>query len=121
MGLQTWKNAPGGKILKSDIDVAKNYLSEDEISSLNRLVNMYLDYGENQAIRHKLMGMEDWASRLDGFLEFNEYEILDNKGHISMNEAKSIVDKEFESFRPKQDKSYKSDFDRLLDDFNQLR
>ena len=120
MGLQTWKNAPDGKILKSDIDVAKNYLSEDEISSLNRLVNMYLDYAENQAIRHKLMGMEDWASRLDGFLEFNEYEILDNKGHISMNEAKSIVEREFESFRPKQDKTYKSDFDRLLEDFNQL-
>lgn len=121
MGLKTWKNAPDRKILKSDTKIAKNYLSEEEINGLNRLVNMYLDYAENQAIRHKLMGMEDWAMKLDGFLEFNEYDILDNKGHISMNEAKSMVEKEFEKFRPKQDKLYKSDFDRLLDDFNKLK
>ena len=85
MGLTTWNNAPDGKILKSDIIVAKNYLDEEELSELNNIVNMYLDYAENQARRHKLMSMEDWAIKLDKFLEFNEYELLENKGKISKN------------------------------------
>lgn len=121
MGLKTWKNSPDGKILKSDISIAKNYLSEDEIKSLNRLVNMYLDYAENQAYMHKLMGMDDWALKLDSFLEFNDFEVLDNNGHISMNEAQKIADAEFDKFRVKQDKFYQSDFDKLLEDVKRLK
>jgi hypothetical protein len=112
MGLTTWKNAPEGKILKSDTDVAKNYLSQEEISELNRIVNMYLDYAENQATRHKLMSMEDWVSRLDKFLEFNEYDILKNPGKVTKAVAKEIASKEFEKYREIQDKDYISDFDK---------
>ena len=112
MGLTTWKNAPEGKILKTDIGVAKNYLSEKEILELNRIVNMYLDYAENQAERHKLMSMEDWASRLDAFLKFNEYDILQNPGKVSHTVAKEIANKEFEKYRKIQDKDYISDFDK---------
>jgi len=112
MGLTTWKNAPEGKILKTDIGVAKNYLSPEEITELNRIVNMYLDYAENQAERHKLMSMEDWASRLDAFLKFNEYDILQNPGKVSHTVAKEIANKEFEKYRKIQDKDYISDFDK---------
>ncbi|MBF4475956.1 virulence RhuM family protein [Methanobacterium formicicum] len=112
MGLTTWKNAPEGKILKTDIGVAKNYLSKKEILELNRIVNMYLDYAENQAERHKLMSMEDWASRLDAFLKFNEYDILQNPGKVSHTVAKEIANKEFEKYRKIQDKDYISDFDK---------
>ena len=112
MGLTTWKNAPEGKILKSDTGVAKNYLSQEEISELNRIVNMYLDYAENQANRHKLMSMEDWVSRLDKFLEFNEYDILKNPGKVTKAVAKEIASKEFEKYREIQDNDYISDFDK---------
>jgi len=112
MGLTTWKNAPEGKILKTDTDVAKNYLSPEEIKELNRIVNMYLDYAENQAERHKLMSMEDWASRLDAFLKFNEYDILQNPGKVSHTVAKEIANKEFEKYRKIQDRDYISDFDK---------
>ncbi len=112
MGLTTWKNAPEGKILKSDTGVAKNYLSQEEISELNRIVNMYLDYAENQANRHKLMSMEDWVSRLDKFLEFNEYDILENPGKVTKAVAKEIASKEFEKYREIQDNDYISDFDK---------
>lgn len=112
MGLTTWKNAPEGKILKTDIGVAKNYLSEKEILELNRIVNMYLDYAENQAERHKLMSMEDWASRLDAFLKFNEYDILQNPGKVSPAVDKEIASKEFEKYRKIQDIDYISDFDK---------
>lgn len=112
MGLTTWKNAPEGKILKTDIGVAKNYLSPEEITELNRIVNMYLDYAENQAERHKLMSMEDWASRLDAFLKFNEYDVLENPGKVSHAVAKEIANKEFEKYRKIQDKDYISDFDK---------
>jgi len=112
MGITTWKNAPEGKILKSDTGVAKNYLSQEEISELNRIVNMYLDYAENQANRHKLMSMEDWVSRLDKFLEFNEYEILENPGKVTKAVAKEIASKEFEKYREIQDNDYISDFDK---------
>ncbi|MDG3547263.1 virulence RhuM family protein [Methanobacterium formicicum] len=112
MGLTTWKNAPEGKILKTDIGVAKNYLSPEEITELNRIVNMYLDYAENQAERHKLMSMEDWASRLDAFLKFNEYDVLENPGKVSHTVAKEIASKEFEKYRKIQDKDYISDFDK---------
>jgi hypothetical protein len=112
MGLKTWKNAPEGKILKSDVDVAKNYLSQEEISELNRIVNMYLDYAENQAKKGRLMSMEDWASRLDAFLKFNEYDILENPGKVSHAVAKEIASKEFEKYRQIQDRDYNSDFDK---------
>lgn len=92
MGLTTWENAPEGKILKSDTGVDKNYLSQEEISELNRIVNMYLDYAENQATRHKLMSMEDWVSRLDAFLKFNEYDILENPGKVSHEVEKVYSD-----------------------------
>ncbi|WP_415953838.1 RhuM family protein [Methanobrevibacter woesei] len=85
MGLTTWNNAPDGKIFKSDIIVAKNYLDEEELSELNNIVNMYLDYAENQARRHKLMIMEDWAIKLDKFLEFNEYEKIKNYESLIMD------------------------------------
>ena len=113
MGLTTWRDAPDGKIMLSDVNVAKNYLSQEEISELNRVVNMYLDYAENQAIRHKAMSMKDWASRLDKFLEFNEYQILNGKGSISRSEADRFVKEEFEKFKPIQDRNYVSDYNKF--------
>lgn len=120
MGLTTWNNAPDGKILKSDIIVAKNYLDEGELSELNNIVNMYLDYAENQARRHKLMSMEDWAIKLDKFLEFNEYELLENKGKISKNKADNKANNEYEQFRIIQDREYISDFDKIIEDVKKL-
>ena len=113
MGLTTWKDAPNGKIMLSDAKVAKNYLSEEEISELNRIVNMYLDYAENLALRQKAMSMKDWASRLDKFLEFNEYQILHGKGSISRKAVDVFVKEEFEKFKPVQDKNYISDYNRF--------
>ena len=112
MGLQTWKNAPHGKIYKSDVSVAKNYLFEEEIKELERIVSMYLDYAENQAARQIPMKMADWALRLDAFLKFNEYEILDNPGHIKNEVAKKLAEKEYQKFRIDQDKKFESDFDK---------
>ena len=99
MGLQTWKNAPGGKVLKSDVTVAKNYMREDEIKGLNRAVSMYLDFAENQAARQIPMRMADWAAKLDAFLTFNEYEILKDAGKVSHAVAKALAEKEYKSFR----------------------
>ena len=113
MGLTTWKGAPDGKIMLSDTKIAKNYLSDDEISELNRIVNMYLDYAENQASRHKAMSMKDWAERLDRFLEFNEYQILKGRGRVSRKAADEFVKSEFEKFKPIQDKNYKSDYNKF--------
>lgn len=117
MGLTTWKNAPDGKILKSDTIIAKNYLSKDEISHLNDIVNMYLDYAENQAKRHTAMTMNDWIAKLDSFLAFNEYEILTNSGKNSHKQAVQKALKEFKSFRVKQDKMFKSDFDKTAEKY----
>lgn len=114
MGLTTWKNSPDGKILKSDVTISKNYLDKEEISGLNDIVNMYLDYAENQAKRHKLMTMKDWVARLDSFLSFNEYEILSNAGTVSRKVADSLAHAEYEKFRVKQDKDYISDFDKTM-------
>ena len=111
MGLTTWKNSPDGKILKSDVKVSKNYLSKDEMSALNDIVTMYLDYAENQAKRNKLMSMQDWVEKLDSFLKFNEYELLNNAGFVSREVAEKLAVHEYEIFRIKQDKSYVSDFD----------
>lgn len=115
MGLTTWKRAPKGMILKGDITTAKNYLSEKELKSLNRIVSMYLDYAESQAERQNAMTMEDWIERLDGFLEFNEYEILQDAGKISANVAKKLAEEEYDKFRPVQDKVFESDFDKLIE------
>ncbi len=116
MGLQTWKNAGvGGKMLKSDVSVAKNYLYEEEISDLNRIVNMYLDYAELQAKRNIAMKMSDWVEKLDKFLEFNGYEILKDSGKVSHDIAKKLSEKEFEKFRIIQDREYVSDFDKIVD------
>lgn len=120
MGLTNWANGPEGKILKTDIKTAKNYLNKDELDELYRLVNMYLEYAELQATRHNVMYMKDWATRLDSFLEFNEYDILIGKGTISSKEALKIADSEYEKFRPIQDKEYRSDFDKLLEDVKKL-
>ena len=114
MGLTTWKNSPKGKILKNDVSVAKNYLTLEEVDSLNRIVTMYLDYAENQAKRRIPMTMEDWASRLNAFLQFNEYELLNNSGKVTAEIAKSFAESEFEKYRIVQDRLFESDFDRLL-------
>lgn len=116
MGLTTWRNAPDGKIVKADVSVAKNYLSKGEMQELNEIVSMYLDYAARQARRHIPMTMEDWASKLDAFLQFNDAEILQDKGKVTAAIAKQFAESEFEKYRVIQDKEYKSDFDRLLDE-----
>lgn len=112
MGLTSWKQGPHGKVLKLDVSVAKNYLQQDELNQLNRIVSMYLDYAEIQAERRTPMTMEDWAKRLDAFLQFNEYEILSDAGRVSHEVAKKLAEAEFEKFRVTQDKVFESDFDR---------
>ena len=114
MGLTTWGSAPNGKIVKADVTVAKNYLSEQEMRYLERIVTMYLDYAELQAERKIPMSMEDWAKRLDGFIEFNGGEILTGPGKISAERAKLHAETEFEKYRIIQDRLYESDFDRFL-------
>ena len=111
MGLQTFKNAPGGKVLKSDIGIAKNYLIEKEIKELERVVTMYLDYAELQASRQIPMKMSDWINRLDAFLQFNEYEILKDAGKVSHEVAVKLAEKEYDKFRVIQDQNFESDFD----------
>ena len=112
MGLTTWKNAPQGKILKTDVSVAKNYLNEKEIRDLNRIVTMYLDFAELQAERQVPMKMADWVARLDAFLQFNEYNVLKDAGKISATIAKQLAEKEYNKFRVVQDKNFESDFDK---------
>ena len=115
MGLTTWESAPDGKIVKTDVSIAKNYLDEKEMSYMERIVSLYLDYAELQAERQIPMSMEDWAKRLDGFLEFNGNEILIGAGKISAEEAKLHAETEFEKYRIIQDKLYSSDFDRFIE------
>lgn len=112
MGLTTWKNAPNGKILKSDVTISKNYLRKEEMGNLNDIVNMYLDYAENQAKRNHLMSMSDWVKKLDAFLQFNEYELLHNVGKVSREVADNLPISEYKKFRIVQDEKFKSDFDR---------
>lgn len=114
MGLTTWKNAPKGKIVKADVSVAKNYLTQSELKDLNQFVSMYLDYAERQARRHIPMTMEDWAKKLDVFLQFNEEEVLHDKGRVSAEIAKSFAESEFEKYRVIQDRLFESDFDKLI-------
>lgn len=115
MGLTTWRNAPDGKIVKKDVSIAKNYLSKEEIESLNRIVSMYLDYAEDQARRKIPMTMQDWSKKLDAFLQFNERELLTNSGKVTAEMAKAFAEGEFEKYRIKQDRLFKSDFDKLME------
>jgi len=116
MGLTNWKNSPNGPIYKYDVDVAKNYLSENELKNLNRIVTMYLDYAEMQAENHNAMTMNDWVEKLNAFLQFNGKEILQDSGKVSANVAKELAYKEYDKFKIKQDKLLVSDFDKFLQD-----
>ncbi len=115
MGLTTWESAPDGKIIKADVTIAKNYLNEEEMNYLERIVSLYLDFAELQAERKIPMSMEDWAKRLDGFLEFNGNEILTSAGKISHEQAKLHAETQFEKYRITQDRLFESDFDRFLE------
>lgn len=115
MGLTTWKRAPKGKIMLSDTAVAKNYLNKEEISHLNRIVSMYIDYAELQAVRHIPMKMADWVEKLNAFLKFSEYDILNNAGKVRHSVAEALAAKEYEKFRKIQDANYVSDFDREIE------
>ena len=112
MGLTSWRKGAGGKIMPADVSIAKNYLDRHELDHLNRIVSMYLDYAELQAIRNKPMYMKDWIEKLNSFLKFSEYEILTNAGSISHEVALALAHKEYEIFKKDQDKKYISDFDR---------
>ena len=112
MGLTSWKNAPDGKIRKTDIAIAKNYLNEKELDGLNRIVTMYLDYAESQALKGVVMYMKDWVTRLDAFLQFNERAILKDSGKVSHEVALVLAEKEFEKYRIVQDGLIESDFDK---------
>jgi len=114
MGLTSWENAPNGKILKTDVAVAKNYLTRDELESLGRIVNAYLDLAEDRARRKIPMTMEDWAKRLDAFLELSDRQILQGKGKINAKIAKAHAESEFEKYRIVQDRLFESDFDRMV-------
>ncbi len=114
MGLKTWKHAPTGKILKSDVSVAKNYLNEEHIKELNRIVSAYLDLAENSALRRQLLYMKDWSTFLSNFLQLSNYPILKDKGKVTMLEAKLKAENEYEKYRVIQDKEYESDFDKEI-------
>ena len=114
MGLTSWKNAPAGDIRKTDVSIAKNYLDEEELDGLNRIVTMYLDYAEMQANKQKIMNMKDWASRLDAFLQFNEQEILKDTGKVTAEIAQQFAESEFEKYRIIQDRLFESDFDKEI-------
>jgi len=112
MGLTSWRRSPQGKIMPSDTIIAKNYLDKKELTHLNSIGNMYLDYAEMQAARGKAMTMKDWIKKLNAFLKFSEYEILTNAGKISHEVAETLALNEFEKYRKEQDKNYISDFDK---------
>lgn len=114
MGLTSWASAPEGKILKTDVAVAKNYLTKDELDSLGRIVNAYLELAEDRARRKIPMSMEDWSKRLDAFLEFDDREVLQNSGKISAQLAQTHAESEFEKYRMVQDRLFESDFDKAV-------
>ncbi|MCD7775285.1 MAG: virulence RhuM family protein [Clostridiales bacterium] len=116
MGLTSWDDAPYGKIKKSDVTVAKNYLSEVELGQLNRMVNAYLDFAENMTLRHIPLTMEDWEKRLNSFIEMFEYGLLKDAGKVSAEIAKLHALSEFEKYRVVQDRLYESDFDRFIEE-----
>ena len=114
MGLTSWKKAPSGKIIKTDVSIAKNYLTEKELNNLDRFVTMYLDYAETQAELNIPMTMNDWAGKLNAFLQFNEKDILSNAGKVTQAIAKAFAESEFDKYRVVQDKFYESDFDKVV-------
>jgi len=114
MGLTSWEKAPDGKIIKSDVSVAKNYLAKDELESLGRIVNAYLELSEERARRKIPMTMEDWAKRLDLFLEFDDRDILQNSGKVTARIARDFAESEFEKYRIVQDRLFESDFDKMI-------
>ena len=114
MGLTTWENAPSGKIVKTDVSIAKNYLKESELDDMGHLVNALLDLAERMANRHIPMTMEDWANRVDIFLNASGDAVLDTAGHVSADYAKEFAETEFEKYRVIQDRLFQSDFDRLM-------
>lgn len=116
MGLTTWENAPNGKIVKTDVSIAKNYLNENELEAMGRLVNAFLDLAEDMAKRHMPMTMEDWAKRIDKFLDISDRPVLSDAGHITAEQAKQYAETEFEKYRVTQDRLFRSDFDRLWND-----
>jgi hypothetical protein len=116
MGLTTWKKAPEGKVLKSDVVIAKNYLNKKEIKALNRIVTMYLDYAEDQAEKGIPMTMKDWSIKLNAFLKFNEKDILEDFGKVSAEVARSFAESEFDKYKVIQDRYYVSDFDKMVRD-----
>ena len=114
MGLTSWASAPEGKILKTDVAVAKNYLTKDELDSLGRIVNAYLELAEDRARRKIPMSMEDWSKRLDAFLEFDDRDVLKDSGGISAKFAQARAESEFEKYRIVQDRLFESDFDKAV-------
>lgn len=114
MGLTSWENSPDGKIIKTDVSVAKNYLSKKELESLGRITSAYLDLAEERATRKIPMTMEDWDTRLDMFLEFDDREILQDAGKVTAKLAKAHAESEFETYRIVQDRLFESDFDRII-------
>ncbi len=115
MWLTSWRKSPNWKIMPSDVVVAKNYLNKEELSNLNRIWNMYLDYAELQAAKWKIMMMKDWKEKMDAFLKFSEYEILNDSWKVSDEVAKALALKEYEKYKIKQDREYISDFDKLIE------
>ena len=120
MGLTAWENSPNGKILKSDVIIAKNYLNEKEIKNLNNLVNLFLDIAENNAERNITMYMEDWKNEVENALKVFHYEVLEGKGKISHKQATQKAENEYEKYKVIQDKNYVLDFDRLLSKTKQI-
>jgi hypothetical protein len=118
MGLTTWASAPDGRILRTDVGVAKNYLNQDEIDSLGRIVNAYLELAEDRARRKIPMTMEDWSTRLDAFLEFDEREVLKDSGKVSAKFAVAYAESEFEKYRIVQEQLFESDFDKVVKDLS---
>jgi hypothetical protein len=114
MGLTTWKNSPHGKIIKTDVSIAKNYLTEKEIKALDRITTMYLDYAEDQAEQNIPMTMKDWSSKLNVFLRFNNRALLDTPGKVTQAIAKAFAESEFEKYRIVQDRLFESDFDKMI-------
>ena len=121
MGLTNWKNSPDGKILKSDVGIAKNYLNKRELDDLNDLVNLYLDIAENRAKRHIPMKMEDWIKSVEDIFKINFYDNLTNKGSVNHNDAIKKAEDEYEKYKIVQDKKYISDFDKLLIETNKIK
>lgn len=120
MGLTSWENAPNGKIVKPDVSIAKNYLKESELEDMGRIVNSFLDLAEDMAKRHIPMTMEDWAKRIDKFLDLTDRPILTDAGHVSAEQAKEYAETEFEKYRIIQDRLFQSDFDRFNDNLLSL-